>query len=144
MSDRRRSSARRHLAVFLRGRVLEVDKTVADSGDGPFDCIAYFNKLDRIPRDSEELRLAVTKLAPEGHLVIVAPAHPALYSKRDRAIGRFRRYDRKTLQYVVPEELRLRRLIYVDATGVPALSRFVDPLLGYRVGRSILGVWEKR
>ena len=99
---------------------------------------------------------------------MMSPAHQWLFSPFDRAIGHFRRYDRKGLQRLTPQGLTLRRLRYLDSGGLLAslvnrfllrsstpgvrqirvwdqilvrLSRLLDPLLGYRVGKSICAVW---
>jgi 2-polyprenyl-3-methyl-5-hydroxy-6-metoxy-1,4-benzoquinol methylase len=133
-----------------------------------FDTILYADVLEHIEDDRGELARAVSHLRARGALVVLSPAHMSLYSPFDRAIGHFRRYDRRSLAALTPSGLQLVRLRYLDSVGmatsfanriflsqslptvrqlafwdrfiVPA-SRFVDPLLGYRLGRSILAVW---
>lgn len=136
-----------------------------------FDSVLYLDVLEHIEDDHGEVAEAARRLCAGGHLVVLAPAHPVLFSPFDRAIGHFRRYTRASLAAAAPPGLRPVRLIYLDAVGlfaslanrlllnqslptrrqilawdrfmVPA-SRWIDPLLGYRVGKSVMGIWRKR
>ena len=58
-----------------------------------FDTIMYLNVLEHIENDNKEIANAFEKLNPNGYLIILVPAHNELYSKFDKAIGHFRRYD---------------------------------------------------
>jgi len=134
-----------------------------------FDSILYIDVLEHIQDDAGELRTAAGHLSPGGSLVVLAPAHPRFYSEFDAAVGHFRRYDRASLSAVSPPGLRLERLCYLDSAGCLAsmanrlllrqgmptrrqirlwdalfvsMSRFVDPLLDYRLGKTIVGVWR--
>ncbi len=135
-----------------------------------YDSVIYIDVIEHIENDGEELKTAASFLKDYGFLVVLAPAHQWLFSPFDRVIGHFRRYDRKTLSEIVPETLRCVELKYLDSVGLLAslgnkiflqremptrrhirlwdtrmvlLSRMLDPLLGYRVGKSILGIWKK-
>ncbi len=126
--------------------------------------------LEHIEDDRAELQLARSILAPGGHLLVVAPAHPYLYTPFDAAIGHFRRYRLESLRAVVPEGFEVVRLCYLDSVGFFAslanrlllseahpskrqilfwdrvlvpVSRLVDPLLGYRFGKSVLGIYRR-
>lgn len=135
-----------------------------------FDAILYIDVLEHIADDAAEMAAAARHLAPGGALVVLSPAHPELYSAFDKAIGHYRRYRRASLRAAMPAGLDLACLHYLDGVGmlasllnrlllrkdlptradialwdgvmVPA-SRLLDPLLGYRLGRSILGVWRR-
>ncbi|MGY2051619.1 class I SAM-dependent methyltransferase [Methylobacterium sp. JK268] len=142
------------------------------SGAAPTSCdtILYIDVLEHIRADREELARAAAHLAPGGALVVLAPAHPILYSPFDAAIGHERRYTRASLRAVGPAGLRLARLRSLDSVGLLAslanrallrqamptraqiaawdrlmvpLSRRIDPLLGYRAGKSVLAVWTR-
>jgi 2-polyprenyl-3-methyl-5-hydroxy-6-metoxy-1,4-benzoquinol methylase len=137
--------------------------------DERFDSILYIDVLEHIEHDRNELAAARRHLRAGGHLVVLSPAHQWLFTPFDRAIGHFRRYSASTLQEVVPQDLRTVRLRYLDSVGMCAslankallrqampttrqielwdrimvpVSRRVDPWLGFRVGKSILGVWQ--
>ncbi|MGB7924619.1 MAG: class I SAM-dependent methyltransferase [Pyrinomonadaceae bacterium] len=145
--------------------------TVADlAPEDLYDTILYIDVLEHIEDDRQEAYTAAQHLKPGGHLVVLAPAHQKLYTPFDAAIGHFRRYDKRTLAAAIPGDLKQRALFYVDAVGALAstgnklilksgtpnaqqitfwdkvlipLSRKVDPLLRYRVGKSIIGVWQR-
>lgn len=133
-----------------------------------FDTIVFLDVLEHVSDDRAQLEEARLRMAPGGALVVLAPAHQFLYSPFDRAIGHYRRYDVTRLRSVVPPDLRERLLVYLDAAGlllslgnrlllrsssptarqiafwdraVVPVSRRVDRWFGYRVGKSILGVW---
>jgi SAM-dependent methyltransferase len=156
---------------LLGSRAIQVTTgTMADVPLGArFDTILYIDVLEHIENDRAEMLAAMQHLSPRGHLIVLGPAHNWLFSPFDQAIGHFRRYTRSTLRGAAPEELKLVRLRYLDAVGLVAslsnrivlrsgnpaksqirlwdtcmvpLSRLVDPLLGYRVGKSIIGVWQ--
>ena len=135
-----------------------------------FDTIMYIDVLEHIENDQEELKTSCSHLKPGGFLVVLSPAHQSLYTPFDEAIGHHRRYNKQTLSAVIPESLERIELKYLDSVGAIAslgnrfvlksnipsarqlavwdklmipLSRVVDPLLGYRAGKSVLGVWRK-
>lgn len=135
-----------------------------------FDTILYIDVLEHIETDREEMQNAYSLLGKGGHLIIVSPAHQGLYTPFDAKIGHFRRYTKATLSAVIPDGLKLCRLIYVDSFGALAsaanryilksdtptkkqiqfwdtkiipFSRFFDAKLGYSVGKSVIGVWKK-
>jgi SAM-dependent methyltransferase len=135
-----------------------------------FDCILYIDVLEHIAADREELELAGRFLAPEGRIIVLAPAHAFLYSPFDAAVGHVRRYDRKSLRAAVPPGLAVERLLYLDSVGLLASlgnrmllraaqpspaqislwdgwmvppSRLLDPLLLHRVGKTIVAVLRR-
>jgi SAM-dependent methyltransferase len=133
-----------------------------------FDAILYLDVVEHIAEDTVELARATRHLKPGGHLIVLVPAHQFLYSPFDAAIGHFRRYSRARLRQVGSGAGRLERLRSLDSVGFFAslanrlllraasptpeqirlwdhlmvpMSRVVDRLTGYRLGKSILGVW---
>jgi SAM-dependent methyltransferase len=136
-----------------------------------YDSIFYIDVLEHIEDDRSEIRAAHSHLAPDGHLIVLAPAHQLLYSPFDRAIGHVRRYSRAALRRLMPSSLHEVRVEALDSVGtlillanrlllrqsrvgprsircwdrwVVPVSRWLDPLLGYRVGRSLVGIWQRR
>lgn len=134
-----------------------------------FDAILYVDVLEHIEDDRRELAAAASHLRPGGRLVVVAPAHQWLYTPFDRAIGHYRRYSKDRLLRLSPQKLRVERLRYLDSVGMLAslsnrlllrsaepsvrqiqiwdnflvpLSQWLDPLLRYQVGKSILAIWS--
>jgi SAM-dependent methyltransferase len=139
------------------------------SAEARFDAILYVDVLEHVSDDAAELRAAARLLRAGGVLIVLAPAHAWLYSPFDRAIGHHRRYTRRSLERVVPPGLRRLALRYLDSVGLLAsagnrfllrrslptpgdiarwdrlmvpLSRRLDPWLGFRVGKSVLGIWR--
>jgi hypothetical protein len=134
-----------------------------------FGSILYLDVLEHIEDDRDELARAAALLAPGGCIVVLAPAHQALYTPFDRAIGHFRRYNTRALRAIAPRGLSERKLIYLDSCGALAslanrlllrkamptsrqiltwdrilvpCSRWVDPLLRHKAGKSVLAVWS--
>ena len=136
-----------------------------------FDTIVYIDVLEHIADDKEELIRAAARLRAGGHLLVLAPAHQWLYTPFDKAIGHYRRYNKKTMAALTPDSLELVRLIYLDSIGLLAsfsnrlllhstmptarqiavwdtvlvrLSWLIDPLLAHSIGKSVLGVWRQK
>lgn len=134
-----------------------------------FDAILYIDVLEHIEDDQLEVQRAMTHLKPGGFLIVLAPAHQWLFSPFDRAVGHYRRYNHSMMKKLTPEGLKIVRLNYLDSVGLFAslsnrwlkqrmptqaqiklwdtwmvpLSKMIDPILQYRSGKSILGVWQK-
>ena len=135
-----------------------------------FDAILYVDVLEHIQDDAAQLRHAASRLNPGGRLIVMSPAHQFLFSEFDRAIGHVRRYDLDAFRAVLPEELTTIKLHYLDSVGFLAslanrlllrqampglqqillwdrvmvrLSGLLDPLLGYRAGKSLFYVGKR-
>jgi SAM-dependent methyltransferase len=136
-----------------------------------FDTIIYIDVLEHIDDDSGELNRAASHLRPDGRLIVLSPAHQNLFSPFDAAIGHFRRYDRQMLERISPGSLQLERMRYLDCAGlilsaanklllrqsmptkaqlrfwdlwIVPISRVLDKLLLYSVGKTIIAIWRKR
>jgi SAM-dependent methyltransferase len=135
------------------------------------DAILYIDVLEHIEHDAAELQHAAAHLNPGGALIVLSPAHQWLYSPFDVAIGHFRRYSKESLRGVAPPQLEEACVRYLDTAGIMTsfanrvllrqslptqrqittwdrwlvpVSTTVDPFLGYRVGKSVLGVWSRK
>lgn len=113
---------------------------------------------------------AAKRLKPGGKVIVLAPAHQWLYTPFDKAIGHYRRYNKQMMRDVTPPGLRIVRLIYLDSVGMLAsmgnrfilgsgmpnprqlwvwdklmvpISRLLDPVIRYTLGKSVLGIWQK-
>jgi hypothetical protein len=144
---------------------------VADLSPTAFiDTFIYIDVLEHIEHDRTELETAAARVCAGGYLIVLSPAFQFLYSPFDRAIGHYRRYDKKILQALTPSHCRMEKLIYLDSVGMTTslvnrfllaqsmptvgqikfwdtylvpISKVMDRILGYRFGRSILGIWGK-
>jgi SAM-dependent methyltransferase len=138
--------------------------------DQLFDAILYIDVMEHLADDHEEVVVAAEHLAPGGALIMLSPAHQFLYSPFDKAVGHYRRYSRKSLAAIVPSSLEQAKLIYLDSLGmllslgnrfvlrsaqpdeaslrfwndwIIPLSRRIDGLMGFAVGKTVLGIWRK-
>lgn len=135
-----------------------------------FDAILYIDVLEHIENDVAEMQLAKEVLGKNGYLIVLVPAHQFLFNPFDKAIGHFRRYNKKQLCKTLPSDLRFISLKYLDSTGLFALlvnkvflkqsypslkqvmlwdkfmipfSKITDALTGYSIGKTLVGVWQK-
>jgi SAM-dependent methyltransferase len=169
------------LAAAIRARIaagalplsceVQVGTTQSLAPGQLFDTILYIDVLEHIEDDRGELRRAAAHLRPGGRLIVLAPAHQALFTPFDAAIGHYRRYGAQELICCAPAELRLAMCRMLDSGGLVAslgnrlvlrsampsaaqiavwdrclvpLSRLLDPVLGYRVGKTVIAVWTGR
>lgn len=144
---------------------------ISAAGEELYDQILYLDVLEHIEDDHGEVLRALERLAPGGRLIVLAPAHQWLYSPFDASIGHHRRYSRTTLEACMPPILACKHFEYLDTVGLLAslanrillrqslpgpgqiytwdrfmvpVSRLLDPLLGFRTGKSVLGIWQHR
>ena len=136
-----------------------------------FDTIMYLNVLEHIKEDDTEILDAFEKLNPNGYLIILVPAHNKLYSKFDKAVGHFRRYDINFFKNIKLQKSKLVKLCYLDSAGYflyylnkvffkeevypskikifiwdkvfTPLTFFLDKILMYKFGKNILYVVKK-
>ena len=126
--------------------------------------------MEHIEADKIEMQKAAARLNEGGHIIILSPAFPTLYSPFDKAIGHFRRYTRKTMSGLSPGGLRIVHNRYYDSAGFFAslmnklffrqhyptlkqvlfwdrwmvpVSTVLDKILLHSFGKSIVTVWEK-
>ncbi len=148
-----------------------VGGTLATITDQQFDTIIYIDVLEHIDNDREELNQAAAHLRPGGNLIVLSPAHQNLFSPFDAAIGHIRRYNRPMLRAISPADLQLELTRYLDCSGMILLaanvlllrqsmptkaqlrfwdhwiipvSRVLDKLFLYSLGKTIMAVWSKR
>jgi hypothetical protein len=134
------------------------------------DSFIYIDVLEHIDNDRAELEAAAERLTVGGKIIVLSPAFNFLFSAFDRAIGHRRRYDKRMLTALTPNGCEIVTLRYLDSAGLAAsllnkillrqaiptrqqilcwdrglipLSKWMDLTLGYRIGRSILCVWQK-
>jgi hypothetical protein len=147
----------------LAGTIETIKKTLR------FNTVLYIDVLEHIADDAAELNCAAGHLAPDGNLVVLAPAHQFLFSEFDAAIGHHRRYNAVSLTAVTPPRCRLRTCFMLDSVGFFAsaanrfmlaatmpsvrqiafwdkvlvpVSRVLDNVTGHKLGKSIVAIWE--
>lgn len=149
----------------VNGTLDAIDESAA------FDTVLYMDVLEHIEQDREELAKAMRVLRPGGKIIVLSPAHQFLFSKFDESIGHFRRYSLQNLTELCPEGMTVRSAKYLDSLGMLAslanrvllrqsmpglkqvlcwdrvivpISRWIDPLFFFRLGKSVFVVFEKK
>ena len=67
--------------------------------------------------DKLEIKTALEKLNPGGHLIILVPAHQKIYSKLDRAVGHYKRYEIDFFRENKFENSKIIKLHFLDFFG---------------------------
>ena len=75
----------------------EFDTLVRDTPAGSYDCVILVNVLEHIEDDSTAVSECMRILRPNGHLLVLVPALPFLFSDLDAAVGHYRRYTKDGL-----------------------------------------------
>ena len=116
------------------------------------------------------MKKAANLLNSGGHIIVLSPAFQFLYNPFDKAIGHYRRYNKKMLGMITPAGLQLVSNKYYDSIGYFAalmnklflrkkyptlkqvlfwdnwmvpVSKVTDKLFFHRFGKSIIGILEK-
>lgn len=137
------------------------------STDMTYDSIIYIDVLEHIEEDKREVERAMRLLSDNGKLIVLSPAHQSLYSPFDKAVGHFRRYSKASLAATAPHNANIDQLYYLDSVGFLAswvnakflrsdmptpkqiwvwdtlmvpLSRVIDPLFRYSMGKTVVMV----
>jgi 2-polyprenyl-3-methyl-5-hydroxy-6-metoxy-1,4-benzoquinol methylase len=135
-----------------------------------FDTIIYIDVLEHIENDGEEMKKAANLLNAGGHIIVLSPAFQLLYNPFDKAIGHYRRYNKKTVRTITPTGLQLLSSKYYDSIGYFAalmnklflrkkyptqkqvlfwdnwmvpVSKVTDNIFLHSFGKSIIAVWKK-
>jgi len=80
--------------VVIPGRAEEVDTLLQKY----VDSVIMIDVLEHIEKDVEQVKKVGASLKENGEFVLVVPCHPFLYGKRDKQMGHYRRYSKKSLQ----------------------------------------------
>lgn len=136
------------------------------------DTLVCLNVLEHIQDDAAAVRTFANLLAPNGTVVLLVPAVPAVYGPIDQRLGHFRRYSRKGLSALVwaagfsIEKIRYFNLVgllgwlwntrfaprqkqsdgqiyFFDHYLVPWFSR-IESALAPPIGQSLLAIGRKR
>jgi SAM-dependent methyltransferase len=137
--------------------------------DEQFDTAIYIDVLEHIEDDVAELARVARHIKPNGHIIVLSPAYQALRSPFDEALGHYRRYNRSALVRCTPPGSFVIRIDHLDSLGgmlslanrlilrqryptrsqvlfwdsqIVPVSRRIDRLTGFRIGKSILGIWQ--
>jgi 2-polyprenyl-3-methyl-5-hydroxy-6-metoxy-1,4-benzoquinol methylase len=85
-----------------------------------FDTVVCSNVLEHIADDGAALRAMRERLMPGGRVVLIIPAHQALYGEIDRAIHHHRRYSRDDIAAKLKAAgLEVEHASFFNVLGVP-------------------------
>ena len=97
---------------------VQVVEGTFDDVEGTFDSILCLNVLEHIRDDGEALGRFHSLLDKGGALLLLVPAHPALYGGNDRVVQHERRYTKSALRRKLEDAgLAVARLRYVNPVG---------------------------
>tara|TARA_Y100000590_G_scaffold96272_1_gene109369 strand:+ start:10712 stop:11404 length:693 start_codon:yes stop_codon:yes gene_type:complete len=156
---------------FVNEKKINVIKSSIEDIDKKFNTLLYFNVLEHVKEDKLEIKNALKKLNNGGHLIILVPAHQKIYSKLDRAVGHYKRYDINFFRENNFENSEIVKLHFLDFFGYALyhlnkiffkeetyptnlkifiwdkiftpLTTIVDFLTGYKFGKNILCIYKK-
>jgi len=156
---------------FINEKKINVLKSSIKDIDRKFNTLLYFNVLEHVKEDKLEIKNALKKLNDGGHLIILVPAHQKIYSKLDKAVGHYKRYDINFFKENNFENSKIVKLHFLDFFGYvlyhlnkiffkdetyptnlkifiwdkmfTPLTIIVDLLTGYKFGKNILCVYRK-
>ena len=135
-----------------------------------YDTIIYYDVLEHIKKDLNEVKLASKKLNKNGYLIFSVPAYQTFYSSFDKSVGHFKRYNKK--DFIVLGKgtgLKIEKLAYYDSIGflflvlnklfslkqtnlenkvylwnlLMPISKLIDLLTFNKFGKSLLCVFKK-
>ena len=120
------------LAAVLRGRLgnapgFTIVEGEARDATGTFDAAICLNVLEHIS-DDEATLVDLRERLPRGRLLLLVPAHPALFGDIDEALGHKRRYSSQGLSALLARcDFRVEELRFVNPAGAAGwiVSRFL-------------------
>lgn len=96
-----------------------------EDGDWPeslenesFDSVVLINVLEHMEDDGEALKNIFKVLVPGGNLLIIVPAHAALYGQMDALAGHYRRYEKASLANLLDDAgFLVEDISYINPVG---------------------------
>ena len=83
-----------------------------------FDVIIYFDVLEHIKKDLNEVKNAKKKLKKGGYLIFNVPAFQTFYNDFDKRVGHFKRYNKRDFYKISKiTKLKVDKIFYYDSIG---------------------------
>jgi len=138
---------------------------------GGFDCVFALNVVEHIKDDALAISNANKLLKPGGNFIVLVPAYSSLYNEFDRQLLHYRRYHLSKLKLLFTQnEFQVIRGFYFNFIGIfgwflsgkmgnhktipkghvtlynklVPLFRWVDMIIGRRMGLSVVAVGRKK
>jgi SAM-dependent methyltransferase len=102
-------------------RVISYDVTKRPSQEliGAIETVFAVNVFEHIQDDLLALRQVYQLLKPQGKLLILVPAKQVAYTRLDKSLGHFRRYEKKDLEEkMLKAGFRIEKLYYFNTLGL--------------------------
>ena len=156
---------------FINEKNVNVIKSQTKHIDKKFNTILYLHILEHVKEDKLEIKTALEKLNNGGYLIILVPAHQKIYSKLDKAVGHYKRYDIDFFKKNKFENSKIIKLHFLDFFGYllyylnkiffkeetypsnlkifiwdkifTPLTIVFDYFTGYKFGKNILCIYQK-
>ena len=160
------------ISRFKNTKKINIFKKYTNSIKGKYDTILHLNVLEHIKDDKKELDNCLDLIKSKGFVIILVPAHQKLFSKFDKAVGHFRRYEKKFFLNYKNDEIKSKKIFYLDSCGMilyylnglfennnvypsrfkifiwdkvfTPITFFLDLFLFYKVGKNILCIIKKK
>ena len=97
---------------------VKIKNNTVDKLKNNFDTIIYYDVLEHIKNDLEEVKKASKKLKKNGYLILSVPAYQTFYSEFDKSVGHYKRYNKKDfIKFEKKTNLRIEKPAYYDSVG---------------------------
>lgn len=155
---------------FRKKKKIKVLKSFTNKLKKKYNVILYLHVLEHIKDDCKEINEAAKKLKKNGYLIILAPAHNKMYSKLDKVVGHYRRYELDFFKRNF-KSINQISLKYLDSSGYmlyflnkllfknekypskfkifiwdkffTPVSLILDFIFQYKIGKCILAIYKK-
>jgi hypothetical protein len=90
--------------------------------------VLFIDVIEHISDDAGELKRICETLKIGGSVIILAPAFNHIYSKFDKSVGHYRRYSKKDLSDILPNNLLIEKFVYIDSLGyfISIINKFIS------------------
>jgi len=79
-----------------------------------YDLIFLTDVIEHIEDDINGMKNIVNHLKDNGHLLVTVPAYQFLFSEKDKILHHFRRYNKKTLLNIFPDNVKIEKISYYN------------------------------
>jgi phospholipid N-methyltransferase len=124
-------------------KIIKIINGRSDNVRGKFDTIVHFQVLEHIKQDNKEITKNLNLLNENGYMLICVPSFMSLYSSFDRAIGHFKRYEKKDFDNFKLGNSRIIKMFYLDSCGYLVYSFFKLFLNSSEPKKFMIFIWDK-
>ena len=103
----------------FKNKKIKVKNNKMSQINNKFETIIYFDVLEHIKNDLNEVRVAKKKLHKKGYLIFSVPAHQYFYNNFDKSVGHVKRYNKNDFKIIESKTgLKIEKLVYYDSIGL--------------------------